>query len=215
MRFPDSIQVQSMSLLDSCCFQSALSCIALPVADNTSVMASLGYLLPVFKAHFSTEQWIQRWLYSILQRLRPQNICRTEELLSFKLLSGHTDDDGLFNETGVIRSPGVGRNLPNSQRQPCPLLEMSNSFHVELSGNGSVTPWQTEFCPIQSAAGGLLLRCIHCPKKDVLKSAVVCQPWPRWSIPHLVRSLSPKTHTQSVAKNHVHDFLPQIKTFYF
>lgn len=117
-----------------------------------------------------------------------------------KLLTGRTDDDGPLNETGVIR------NMTDSQWQPCPLLEMSELwFHVELSGNGNVTPWQTDFCPIHSAAGGLLLRCIHCPKREELLSAVVCQPWLRWSIPHLVRSLCCFTEnfaqTYSVAVN--------------
>lgn len=114
---------------------------------------------------------------------------RIEALLTLKLQARQTDDDGLLNEAGVSRSPGVSRNLSGSQWQPCRLPEKSKPwFHLERSGNGNVTPWQTEFCPIQSAAGGPLLECIHSPKSDELKWAVLCQPWCCWSTLHMVRS---------------------------
>lgn len=44
-------------------------------------------------------------------------------------------------------------------------------FHVELSGNGSVTQWQAGFCPIHKAAGGLLLlRRTQCSRRDEWKA---------------------------------------------
>lgn len=129
------------------------------------------------------------WIKREVQFISPD----LQNWLTLKLLTGQTDDDGLLNETGV------SRNLTDSQWQPCPLSEKSKLwFHVELSGNGNVTPWQTEFCPIQSAAGGLLLRRIHCPKREELKSTVVRRSWPHWSILHLVRSLC--SFTKDVAQ---------------
>lgn len=87
-----------------------------------------------------------------------------------------------------VRQGSVETQQTHNNSLVC-VLKRASSVHVEFSGNGNVTPWQTEVCPIQSAAGGLLLRHIHCPKRDELRSVVVCQPWPRWSIPDLVRSL--------------------------
>lgn len=147
-----------------------MSCIASPVADNISQSDALTRCLRSLCHGIVRYLWGQ-WgrIYVIIIEQQTQDdctrrikwksdlqTCRIEALLPLKLLTGQTYDHGLLSEIEVSRSPGVSRNSTNSQWQPCPLPEKSKLwFHVELSGNGNVTPWQTAFCPIQSSAGGL------------------------------------------------------------
>lgn len=64
------------------------------------------------------------------------------------------------------------------------LLEMAKALICD------VTLWQAELCPIQSAAAGLPLRCIHCHKREELKSALVP------ALAHFIHSsLSEITHS--------------------
>lgn len=109
---------------------------------------------------------------------------------------------------------GVRRNSTDSQYRPCVSSEKSELWlHVELSGSCDVTPWQTEFCPNHSAAGGPPLRCIHCPIKGQVKKSCCMSAWSlliHSALDEIKFTLLPKA-----VLRHTVICLRQIKTYMF